>query len=199
LRIFVIPHLPVENNLKGIVTGLNDQPVCMTGECLKALTKGIKHQYFEAVISSPLRRSLQTLQLCFNDKRVKTIVDKRVNPVDYGDFHNRLKMQIATVSHRYVSKPFPGGNSFGDMAYRHLSLLKELLPNHPDSDFLLIGHEGTDVVLRFLCEGTPIVQGLKKSLKARQKRASLGITREKSYMRPPKGPFTNGVKSTIDP
>jgi len=189
INIYIIQHLLVENNIRGIVTGLTNQPVLQTGRCLANLINVIKTIKFDFIICSTLLRSIQTIQLCFSNEHIELIKDNRFLPVDYGSFHSKKKIDVAKVNYQYVTKPFPNGESFNDMALRHHQALKELNNKYEGSNFLLVGHEGTQVILRYLCEGFPLEKGFRESGQSIVKQNLTKLNHESSFSQPPKGPF----------
>lgn len=188
--VFIVPHLPVANNLGGILAGLDDQSIESYEECLAALHEAIEPYRFRAVLSSPLRRSLETVALCFDSATTPLRIDKRLLPVDYGRFHGRSKRDVGPLSCRYVERPFPGGESYGEVAVRYESFLLEVLPEYEGQEVVLIGHEGSDSLLAHLCEGGSLESRLRQADEQRRRRIESGIDRIAFYRRPPAGPFS---------
>lgn len=188
-NVFIVPHLPVANNLRGILAGLDDQSIESSEECLAALREAIEPYRFAAVLSSPLRRSLETVALCFDTGRVPLRVDPRLLPIDYGRFHGRTKRDVAPLSHTYVGRPFPGGESFRQVAARHQSFLLEVLPEYAGRDVVLIGHEGSDSILAHLCEGGTLKSRLLEANEQSRQRIAAGVGLLGFLRRPPAGPF----------
>lgn len=189
MNIYIIQHLPVLNNNLGLVTGLTDQPVCETGECLKNLIKSITPNKYKAVLSSPLIRSIQTIELCFRKDDIEIVIDARFLPVDYGEMHEKKKTDIAKLSPFYVKRQFPGGESFNDMANRYYEALIKAGKIYEGKDVLLVGHEGSEVILRHLCHGASIQDELRRSASARLEELETEVEPNRAFGNPPKGPY----------
>lgn len=189
MQIYITQHLPVENNDKGLVTGLVDQPVSKAGKLLTGLKKSLLSLHFDAVLCSPLIRSIQTIEMCFGKGMIDMIVDKRLLPVDYGEWHDRKKTDVAKVSHLFIDSPFPAGESISSMANRHRDFFQDLKSNHIGKVFLLIGHEGTEVIIKSLCYGDSLYQGIRESGERRVSLDESGHDHNANLMKPPSGPY----------
>ena len=155
MKIVVVPHLPCLNNELGLCTGLSSQGASEFGKSLSHYVKVPESKYgrINAILSSPLPRCIETVELCFSSYRCPVLYDVRLLALDYGDYHDKSIAYVSREQHRFLTTPYPGGESYADMAARYASFLDEALPQFVNKTVILIGHNGTKEMLAHLCLG----------------------------------------------
>ncbi|GAA2668644.1 MULTISPECIES: histidine phosphatase family protein [Actinosynnema] len=117
----------------------------------------------DVVVASPCRRALHTAMLALPD-HPDALVDERLRDRELGALDLLTRRGLA---HRYPDelarkrrlgkfyyRP-PGGESWADVALRLRSLLGDLERQHGGKRVLLVAHEVTALLLRYLLEGVP--------------------------------------------
>jgi len=64
----------------------------------------------------------------------------------------------------YISKPYPGGESFSDSAKRYRVFLDDMLIKFNGKQILLIGHNDTYPMLRHHCDGLTLENALRENI-----------------------------------
>lgn len=153
ITIFTVPHLPVENNFRGVVTGLNDQSLTSEATKLAPHVNFGDRSFLDIIFRSPMKRAKETVELCFQDSNIPVEEDGRLNPIDFGDFHVCQKNEVRRVRHKYIDSPFPNGESYRQMLHRTESFIKDAVRTCDGLTLLVIAHESTDALLRFIADG----------------------------------------------
>jgi broad specificity phosphatase PhoE len=124
---------------------------------------------FERVISSPLKRALETATLARPSDRVET--DDRLKEADYGEWeghtHGELEERWGSARTLLDADPasfaFPGGESGSDVARRVRTFIEALVEwekgletNDEDHRVLVVAHSTTNRVLLAVCLGVPL-------------------------------------------
>ncbi|MBB4967539.1 histidine phosphatase family protein [Saccharothrix violaceirubra] len=120
-------------------------------------------QWPDVVVCSPYRRAIDTARLALPEHPL-TIVDERVRDRELGVLDLLTRHGVArrfpdeVVRERRLGKFYhrpPGGESWADVALRLRSLLGDLDRRFPGRRLLLVGHEVTALLLRYLLECVP--------------------------------------------
>ena len=128
----------------------------------RGLAERVAHVGFGRVISSPLRRAVETADL-ISDRPVE--VDARMLEMDYGAWegltYEQIDEQFAAERARWLqdpaAMPCPGGESGNDVAARVRSLLDDVLDGFgQDGPILLVGHSTTNRILICVALAIPI-------------------------------------------
>lgn len=148
-------HATSLDNEAGLASGWFDVDLSPQGE-RQALQLGARYavQHLTVVYVSDLWRSWKTAHLAFGE-RVPVVRDVRLRECDYGRFTRRPQVEVEAVRAKYVRTPFPGGESYEDVADRVRGCLEELLAEN-DGTVLIIGHRATHVSLEHLLRGVPL-------------------------------------------
>ena len=127
----------------------------------EALAERVAHVKFGRIVSSPLRRALETAELIAG-RGVQT--DPRLLEMDYGAWEGLTYEQIAE---RFAAErarweqdparlPCPGGESGNDVAARVRSLLEDMLASAADLPILVVGHSTLNRILICVALAIPI-------------------------------------------
>ena len=115
----------------------------------------------EVVVVSPYLRTRQTAELALAGTGIPAVVDERLRDRELGvldlltghGVQTRLPGEHARRARlgKFYYRP-PGGESWADVLLRLRALLRELRADHPGGRLLLVGHEATVLLVRYLAE-----------------------------------------------
>ncbi|MEQ8767511.1 MAG: histidine phosphatase family protein [Planctomycetota bacterium] len=189
VRLLLAPHLPCQENHDNITAGRTPSGVSERGrELARHLSLDDEQRTrIAAIVHSGLPRSVETIELCFADAGIPIVVDERLSAIDYGELQGRSMEEIDRVRLDHIEVPFPGGESYRQMAERHRSLLADLDRRYPDRDVLLIAHNGTLPILLHIGLSLPLESAfvMAKSLADPMRQGSA----ETFYANAPYGPW----------
>ncbi|MFI7546933.1 histidine phosphatase family protein [Actinoplanes sp. NPDC049599] len=143
-----------------------DVPLSETGreqaEAVGAWLRGRKPDERPAlVVVSPYLRTRQTAELALAGTGIPAVVDERLRDRELGvldlltgrGVQARLPGEHARRVRlgKFYYRP-PGGESWADVLLRLRALLREVRADHPGGRVLLVGHEATVLLVRYLAE-----------------------------------------------
>jgi 2,3-bisphosphoglycerate-dependent phosphoglycerate mutase len=115
----------------------------------------------EVAIVSPYLRTRQTAELALAGSGIPMVIDERLRDRELGvldlltgrGVHARLPDEAARRARlgKFYYRP-PGGESWADVLLRLRALLREVRADHPQGRVLLVGHEATVLLVRYLAE-----------------------------------------------
>ncbi|MGN0150736.1 MAG: histidine phosphatase family protein [Clostridia bacterium] len=139
--IALIRHgMTMGNKLRRYI-GATDESLCDT-ECLKRTYPDV-----ELVVSSPMKRCVETAEFIYPDKNRIIIDDLR--ECDFGIFENKsyedLKNNAAYKKwlETMCKMPFPGGESHDEFKKRCIKSFNEIISKNPKTDIAFVIHGGT--------------------------------------------------------
>jgi probable phosphoglycerate mutase len=116
----------------------------------------------DVAVVSPYLRTRQTAGAALGDTGIPVVVDERLRDRELGvldlltarGVEERFPDEAARRRRlgKFYYRP-PGGESWADVLLRRRSLLRELREDHPDGRVVLVAHEATVLLLRYLAEG----------------------------------------------
>jgi probable phosphoglycerate mutase len=142
----LIRHGETQANRDGVFRGRGEVPLSEAGLCqageLRARFAG---ERVERVLSSPLKRALQTAAICFPGAAVEA--QELVNNLDLGRWAGRRKKEIAAEEpelwRRWLEEPegmaFPGGESLAAVRGRAADF-NRLLAAAPQRQIAVVSH-----------------------------------------------------------
>lgn len=107
---------------------------------------------FNAIISSDLKRAIDTAKLAFKDK-YKIISDNRLREINYGEFTNKPLAQFRSNRIYYVTNPFPSGESYKDVEKRILGFLTFLKKDYSGNHVAIVAHHAPQLALDVVLKG----------------------------------------------
>ena len=165
MLIYIIRHGETDLNTEGIIQGFTDEPLNDTGRELAAVTgRNMRGVRFDACISSPLIRAVETAQIVLREsgnQNVPMTFDERIREINAG-VYERKKMTdgplpIGTAELFYKDTfrfpGFPEGETVLDTCRRTQEFLRELAARD-DGKTYLVGTHGCAMraMLNFLYE-----------------------------------------------
>jgi broad specificity phosphatase PhoE len=150
--VFETHSISVDNE-RGIASGWLDTPLSARGRDL-ALRLGDRRRGdgLAAVFASDLARAKETATIAFPGTDIPLHFDARLRECDYGDLEGAPAVSLAPRS-RFVSAPYPNGESYRDVVERVASFLHDLR-EYDGRRVLLVGHSATRWSLEHLIHGT---------------------------------------------
>lgn len=106
-----------------------------------------------AVLCSDLQRSYRTAEIAFAGRDLAIRCDARLRECDYGDWTRRPAAEIDAQRVRRIFEPFPGGESYAQVAARTRGLLDEVARDLAGKRVLVIGHRATWYSLEHVING----------------------------------------------
>ncbi len=150
-------HSTTLDNEAGIATGWLPGELAPSGiENARALGARRRDDGLDVVISSDLRRAVQTVEIAFEGCPVPRRTDVRLRECDYGDLNGAPVEVVHAERLRRVEEPYPGGQSYREVTAGVRALLDELRRDLPDGRVLLVGHAATRYALDHLLKGRPL-------------------------------------------
>ena len=80
----------------------------------------------DLVISSDLRRAVETAEIAFAGSALPIRHDRRLRECDYGEWNGMPRAWLEAERANRIALPFPGGESWCDAVRRHGEFLDEL-------------------------------------------------------------------------
>ena len=150
-------HSTTTDNEAGIATGWLPGRLSDLG-CRQARELGERRpgDGFAAVFTSDLHRAVQTARTAFPDGRPPIHQDIRLRECNYGDLNGHPLSLIAAQRARHIDEPFPGGQSYRQVATATRAFLHDLAIGWNGSRILVIAHSANRWALDHLLTGTPL-------------------------------------------
>jgi broad specificity phosphatase PhoE len=157
VEIIFEPHGTTFDNEKHLSSGRNNVALSPLGEQQsKEMGERYKGQYFDAVFTSELQRSVTSAVLAFPDRGFKIISDPRLSECDYGELTQHPSSEVDQEKPRRIHKPFPGGESYDQCAMRMKSFLNDLFVKYNGKKIMIIGHRATQYGLEHWINEQPL-------------------------------------------
>lgn len=143
MEFYVMRHGETVWNSKGITQGISNNMLSKNGkEQVFAVSEKMKDIKIDFIISSPLRRTIQTANIMNQFHKAKIVRESKITEVDQGIFTGRKyselsdeeKQQKATRSKEY------GMESIANVLERTTKFVNELEQNYKDKVVLVITH-----------------------------------------------------------
>jgi len=165
VRIVYSTHATSTDNVAGISSGHSDPDLAPLGieQCAERAALWADRT-FDAIVASDLRRSRRTAELAFEGRDLPIRIDPRLRECNYGDLDGQPKSAIDAIRATRVTSPYPGGESYEDVANRTCALLDDLAREYPRGTVLLIGHHAQRVALPHLTDGVPLQVALDQTI-----------------------------------
>ena len=145
VRLLLIRHAATAGNLEKRYIGRTDEPLCAAG--IAALAQ-CRYPVCEILVSSPLRRCMETARILFPQQTPILCADLR--ECDFGDFEgkNYAELNGDPVYQAWIDSggtlPFPHGESPADFRARSCAAFLQIMQAHTDAaSIAMTVHGGT--------------------------------------------------------
>jgi broad specificity phosphatase PhoE len=154
-------HATSVDNELGVATGWRHAELSEAGrDQARALGVRRRDDGIGVVHSSDLGRAVETAKIAFGDSGIPILLDRRLRECDYGELTGMPSERLRKEVPRRVDVPYPGGESYRDVARRMRDFLDDLLPRHDGERILLVSHAAPRWALQYLLEGTPLEEAV---------------------------------------
>ena len=164
VKIIYFVHGTTTDNEKHLSTGWNHGTLSKKGiKQAKELKKQINQKEIDLVISSDLKRAIDSAKIILGEKQ--TLHDKRIRECNYGDLNGKPAELVKYIDH--ITKPFPNGESLIDVENRIKDFINYLLENYNNKTIALVSHKAPqlalDVITKNITWETAINQDWRKT------------------------------------
>lgn len=139
MQLWLVRHGETEWSISGQHTGRTDLPLTPRGEQqAREIGKLLNCHRFSLVLTSPLRRALETCRLAGYGARA--VIESNLQEWDYGDYEGRTSAEIQNQRPAWSlwSDGVPGGERIEEIATRAQAVLDRTLAS--TGDVLLFAH-----------------------------------------------------------
>jgi broad specificity phosphatase PhoE len=150
-------HSTSTDNEAGIATGWLPGELSSRGrEQARALGERRRDDGLAVVFTSDLRRAIETADIAFAGHELERRQDARLRECNYGELNGRPVAEIDALKASRVDDPYPGGESYRQVAERTRDFLTDLLSEFDGNRVLLIAHAANRWSLQHLLLGEPL-------------------------------------------
>ena len=155
--IHIVRHGQTDWNVEGRYQGRLDIDINEKGiEQAKIMRDELLNVKFDKVISSPLKRAIQTAQIISQFDNVgDIIIDERIIERCNGELEGKLKTEIPQNIDFNDPNTGYGIETITDFRKRIKDFCDELKNNYKDEDVLVVTHGGVSIYIRCYFEGEP--------------------------------------------
>jgi broad specificity phosphatase PhoE len=166
VEIWVEMHAQTHHNVAGLASGHYD--VGLTDDGRAYATSTLRESYtdtsFDAVFASDTQRAYETACLMFADRPLSIVQDRRLRECHYGAFQAAPRAEMEAARRSAIDAPFPGGESYVQVAERMRSFLRDLAAEYAGRRVLLVGHGATLWTLEHLVNGHDLGETVRAGL-----------------------------------
>jgi 2,3-bisphosphoglycerate-dependent phosphoglycerate mutase len=158
-------HSTTVDNENGVATGWLPGELSALGRQQAAdLGSRIAERAPVAIFGSDLGRTVETVQVAYQGLDVVTpiLMDWRLRECDYGELNGSPSGQVHDHRERYLTDPYPGGESWTAAVARAVAAIRDGAARFPDSTIVVVGHIATWMAAMQLAHGTPTEKLIKQ-------------------------------------
>jgi len=151
VKITYFVHGTTTDNADKLSTGWIPGELTEKGiEQSKALKNQVNINEFDLVISSDLKRAIDSANLTFKGlKEIKH--DSRIRECNYGDLNGKPTDLVKYEDH--ITEPFPNGESLKDVEVRIRDFCLYLLENYDGKHIALVAHKAPQLAFQVITQG----------------------------------------------
>lgn len=142
--LYVARHGQTEWNAQNKVCGITDVSLTEKGiEQAKTLAFIVEKKNINLILSSPLKRAVETSKIVTNMCNIPMKIDERLIEQNYGIYEgvDRKCKDFLENKRNFVYK-YPNGESMMQVAYRIYGLIDEIKNKYKNENVLIISHGG---------------------------------------------------------
>lgn len=142
--LYVARHGQTEWNAQNKVCGITDIDLTEKGiEQAKALALTVKDKNIDLILSSPLKRAVDTSKIVADICNIPIQIDQRLIEQNYGIYEGvDRKYEDFLDNKRNFAYRYPNGESMMQVAYRIYGLIDEIKEKYKNDNILIISHGG---------------------------------------------------------
>ncbi len=150
-------HSISTDNEAGIATGWLHGELSASGRDLaRELGARRRNEGVAAVFASDRRRAFETAEIALGNTGIPIFLDWRLRECDYGDLTGYPAARVGAEAKTHIRDPFPGGESYRDVAIRMQRFLEDLFLRWDDLRVVVIGHAATRWAIQHLIDGVKL-------------------------------------------
>lgn len=145
MKIIFIRHGKTSGNLEKRYIGVTDEPLCEEGV---SELKNISYPDCDIVISSPMKRCIQTAEIIYPDKKI--VVGENLKECDFGKFEGKNYLELSGDAdyQKWIDSggtlAFPHGESPADFKKRCIEEFDKTVSGYTENTVLaFVVHGGT--------------------------------------------------------
>ena len=156
MNIYVLRHGQTEWNKKGILLSREDIPLNETGiNQAKDTGNIVENLDYDLIISSPLKRTLQTAEIVNKKKNKKILIDKRLIERDAGVLSGIDCCDKVFKDYWNLDAHFEGLENIDELFARVTEFIDEIKEKYKGKNLLIVTHNGVCRGIRIYFEGYP--------------------------------------------
>jgi 2,3-bisphosphoglycerate-dependent phosphoglycerate mutase len=137
-------HAITVDNEQGIATGWLPGRLSEVGRTGAAmLGQRRADDGLSAIFVSDLERAVETVEVAFAGTTLPVLKDWRLRECDYGHLNGAPALEVQRDRRRYLTQPYPGGESWRQATDRVASFLSDLPIRWEGQRILVVGHTAT--------------------------------------------------------
>lgn len=142
--LYIARHGQTVWNAQNKVCGITDVDLTDKGrEQAKMLALAVVGKSIDIVISSPLKRAVETSKIVADVCNVPIEIDARLTEQNYGIYEGVNRQNEAFLHNkRNFAYRYPDGESMMQVAYRVYGLIDEIKCKYKDKNVLFVSHGG---------------------------------------------------------
>ena len=150
MKLFVARHGQTVWNAQNRVCGVTDVKLTEKGiEQAKELSDVVQNYNIDMVISSPLKRAIETSEIVADKNNIPLQIEKLLIEQNYGIYEGvDRKNDSFLANKRNFAYRYPKGESMLQVAYRIYGLIDKLKEQYQDKNILIISHGGVCRIIR---------------------------------------------------
>ena len=157
MKLYVVRHGQTDQNVLGLVQGDTESDLTEKGrEEAKALQELVESLNIDVVVSSPLRRALDTAKLITNNKK-EIIIDERLIERDFGLSEGKPVDEELTVKYWDFSlnTDINQVEKVQDLMFRITEFIEDMRSKYPDKKVLVVAHSAVLRGMHYIINGIP--------------------------------------------
>lgn len=148
IKINYFVHGTTTDNAAKLASGWNQVELSEKGiEQSIALREHINFDEIDLVISSDLKRAIDSANYVYEDKK-QILNDSRIRECNYGDLNGKPSALVKYEEH--INNPFPNGESLMDVEKRVRNFCDCLLENYDNKTIAIVAHRAPQLALEVI-------------------------------------------------
>ena len=157
MKLYVVRHGQTDQNVLGLVQGDTESDLTEKGrEEAKALQELVESLDIDVVVSSPLRRALDTAKLITNNKK-EIIIDDRLIERDFGLSEGKPVDEELTVKYWNfkLNTDINEVEKVQDLMFRITEFLEDIRTRYSNEKVLVVAHSAILRAIHYAISGIP--------------------------------------------
>lgn len=161
MKLILVRHGQTNENIKGILLGQNPGKLSKEGiESAKKLSKALANKSIDHLISSDLKRCVDTALILVSENGWSLTLDKRLREINFGEYQGKPYGVISGDFSNNLDAKFPSGESNRQLIKRVVDCINEILSTHSNNTILLVSHSGPISAILAAYHGTEFNEAL---------------------------------------